>query len=216
MNPGKKINRMPKMAEQFWQDTFADLETSSYPILPGVGYHPSITNIIEHEIDRIDCTTGYDDPYTLSTKLQAAWALLLAQYANTQDVVFGTTMNYLQGNPTLQDALLPLRVPVNWESDLAQWLQANQSRVAAMQEFQSYMNLDQIQFRSPEAREAWDFRTSLLLRDSEPKVYPVCATSFTTYILTHVTAALTSGCIPLGNPFFLGKDYSYKFPSSDH
>lgn len=161
------------MAEQFWQQTFADLETSSYPVLPAVGYQSSITKSIDHEIDHIDCATRSDSPYTLSTKLQAAWALLLAQYANTQDVVFGTTMNSSKGVPGLQD-VLPLRIPVNWESDLAQWLQANQSRVEAMQEVQSCMSLDQIQSCSREAKEACEFRTSILLRDSELDTYEVC------------------------------------------
>jgi hypothetical protein len=162
------------MAEQFWQETFADLETSSYPVLPAVGYQSSIRKIIDHEIDHIDCATGSDSPYTLSTKLQAAWALLLAQYANTQDVVFGTSMNPLEGNSGLQD-VLPLRIPVNGESDLTHWLQANQAQVQAMQEVQSCMSLDQIQYCSPEAKEACEFRTSLLLRNSEPETYEVCA-----------------------------------------
>lgn len=161
------------MAEQFWQQTFADLETSSYPVLPAVGYQSSITKIIDYEIDRIDCATGSDSPYTLSTKLQASWALLLAQYANTQDVVFGTSMNSLEESSGLQD-VLPLRVLVNWESDLAQWLQANQSRVEKMQEVQFCMSLDQIQSCSPDAKEACEFRTSILLRDSDQETFEVC------------------------------------------
>lgn len=54
---GPFSNWQPKMAEQFWQQTFASLETSSYPVLPAVGYQSSITKIIGHEIDRIDCAT---------------------------------------------------------------------------------------------------------------------------------------------------------------
>lgn len=161
------------MAEQFWQQTFADLETSSYPVLPDVAYHPSITKIVDHGVDRFDCAIGSDSPYTLSTRIQAAWALLLAQYANTQDVVFGTNMNPLRESPTLQD-ILPLRVPINWESDLVQWLQANQSRVAAMQGVQPYMGLDGIQSCSSESKEACDFRTSIVIRDAEPETYEVC------------------------------------------
>jgi hypothetical protein len=160
------------MAEQFWQQTFAGLETSSYPVLPAVGYQSSITKIIDHEIDHIECETGSDSLYPLSTKLQAAWALLLAQYANTHDVVFGISMNSLEEVSDLQD-VLPLRIPVSWESDLAQWLQANQSRVEAMQEVQSCMSLDQIQSCSPEAKEACEFRTSILLRDPELETYEV-------------------------------------------
>lgn len=161
------------MAEQFCQQTFADLETSSYPVLPAVGYQSSVTKIIYHEIDQINSSTGSDSPYTLATKLQAAWALLLAQYANTQDVVFGTTRNNLQEVASLQD-VFPLRVPVNRESDLAQWLQANQSRVGTMQDVQPRMSLGQIQSCSPEAKEACEFRTSIVLRDSETKTHEVC------------------------------------------
>jgi non-ribosomal peptide synthetase component F len=189
------------MAEQFWQETFADLETSSYPVLPAVGYQSSITKIIDHEIDHIDCATGSDSPYTLSTKLQAAWALLLAQYANTQDVVFGTSMNPLEGNSGLQD-VLPLRIPVNGESDLAQWLQANQARVQAMQEVQSCMSLDQIQYCSPEAKEACEFRTSLLLRNSEQETYEVCckisqlSSGYIRYLSTRDLQTDQSYCVP--------------------
>ncbi|KAJ5965380.1 hypothetical protein N7481_012094 [Penicillium waksmanii] len=162
------------MAKQFWQETFVDLETSSYPVLPAVGYQSSITKTVDYEVDRIDCSTGSHSPHTLSTGIQAAWALLLAQYANTQDVVFGTNLNPLRGNPSLKD-IVPFRVPVDWESDLLQWLQASQSRVAAMQEIQSCMSLDEISLCSPEAKEACDFRTSIIIRDAEPELYELTA-----------------------------------------
>lgn len=42
------------MAHQFWQDEFADLETSLYPILPALGYQPEIKCIVEHEVDWSD------------------------------------------------------------------------------------------------------------------------------------------------------------------
>ncbi|KAJ6125083.1 hypothetical protein N7471_012400 [Penicillium samsonianum] len=183
------------MAEQFWQQTFADLETSSYPVLPDVAYHPSITKIVDHGVDRFDCATGSDSPYTLSTRIQAAWALLLAQYANTQDVVFGTNMNPLRESPTLQD-ILPLRVPINWEYDLVQWLQANQSRVAAMQGVQPYMGLDGIQSCSSESKEACDFRTSIVIRDAEPEIYEKNHPSSTARTLRTNSLALIVECFP--------------------
>jgi hypothetical protein len=43
------------MAHQFWQDEFADLETSPYPILPALSYQPEIKCIVEHGVDWSDC-----------------------------------------------------------------------------------------------------------------------------------------------------------------
>ncbi|KAB8257986.1 acetyl-CoA synthetase-like protein [Aspergillus pseudonomiae] len=165
------------MAENFWQQTFADLQTSPYPVFPVVGYKPCIGTVIDHEIDQIDFGTNHDQPYTLSTTVYAAWALLLAQYANTSDVVFGTRVDGLRNDLSCsedvqqgQDAL-PLRVPVNWECDLDDWLQANQDRIAAMQETDTPRTLDQIRACSQQTREACEFRTSLIVRDTEPEVY---------------------------------------------
>jgi hypothetical protein len=163
------------MAHQFWQDAFADLETSPYPILPSTGYHPDIKHTIEYEIDWLDWSDFHHDQCTLSTRLQAAWALLLAQYANSEDIVFGTNVasewrdcHSAENAPSIQNSwnyVIPLRVLVSWHLDLAEWLRIIQTRVEAIEEVHEWWGLDRIRSCSPQAAEACDLRTILLIRE---------------------------------------------------
>lgn len=172
----RKFEGFP-MAHQFWQDQFADLETSLYPILPAPSYKPEIKCIIEHEVDLFDWSNVHDGHCRLSTKLQAAWALLLAQYANSEDIVFGTNVVSQRwsldrpGNDSgFQNScndVMPLRVPVHWHSDLVEWLRKIQVRLEAIEDVQSWGGLDRIRSCSPKAEEACDFRTVLLTRDMQ-------------------------------------------------
>ncbi|KAJ6087294.1 hypothetical protein N7467_006208 [Penicillium canescens] len=165
------------MAHQFWQDEFADLETSPYPILPATSYQPKIKRIIEYKVDWPDWSHLHDDHYTLSTRLQAAWAILLAQYANSEDIVFGTNIGSQRTALDRADNasnihrtwnyVMPLRVPIPWHSDLAEWLRNVQARVDAIEEAQAWGGLGRIRLCSPQAEEACDFRTVLLIRDTQ-------------------------------------------------
>ncbi|KAJ5158043.1 uncharacterized protein N7500_007694 [Penicillium coprophilum] len=136
------------MAHRFWQDTFADLEASPYPILPTTGYQPEIKHIVEYEVNWLDWNNFHDDRFTLSTNLRAAWALLMAQYANSEDIVFGTNVASQRRESLSNDHdlsiqniwnhVMPLRVLIPWHSDLVQWLQSIQNRVEAIERVQEW------------------------------------------------------------------------------
>ena len=133
------------MAERYWQELFSNLETSHYPILPAVAYEPAADRIIEHEIQGIDWAAHNPESLTISTKLRATWALLLAQYANTNDVVFGTRLtgqerkrNSATEAPSAansEDCVLPIRVQIDWQSSIKIWLQSIQFQVTALEAF---------------------------------------------------------------------------------
>ncbi|KAL4942934.1 hypothetical protein BDV06DRAFT_221694 [Aspergillus oleicola] len=152
------------MAAQFWERVFAGLETS--PTFPTSDYKPAISTAVNHVADYIDC-----DSHSLSTKLQAAWALLLSQYANTNDVVFGVSVDHLQaqstelGDCTKPGHVIPLRVPVDWHANLAEWLQSTQASAAAMRDSYPEGGLGQTQTYSMQAKTACEFRTLLVVRD---------------------------------------------------
>ncbi|PSB01237.1 non-ribosomal peptide synthetase [Merismopedia glauca] len=88
---------------------------------------------------------------TLSTLLQAAWALLLSRYSGESDVVFGTTVS---GRPaTLSGAAemvglfintLPVRANVDLAASLLPWLQEFQAQQAEIWQYE-YTPLVQIQ-----------------------------------------------------------------------
>jgi acyl carrier protein len=70
---------------------------------------------------------------TLTTLVQAVWALLLSKYGDTDDVVFGTTVSgrpsSLEGAESIVGFLIntiPVRIKVDREADLLQWMQAQQ------------------------------------------------------------------------------------------
>ncbi|CAI7613193.1 unnamed protein product [Penicillium glandicola] len=163
------------MAHQFWQDQFADLETSLYPVLPITGYQPEIKHIVDYEVDWPDWSNLHHDHYSLSIKLQGAWAIMLAQYSNSEDIVFGT--NVISQREPLGRAenlsrlnyVMPLRVPVPWHSELIEWLRNIQARLEAIDEVQTWGGLDQIRSLSSKVAEACDFRTILLVHNGRRK-----------------------------------------------
>ncbi len=88
---------------------------------------------------------------TLSTIVQAAWALLLSRYSHESDVVFGVTVSGRPPDlPGVEDMVglfintLPLRVKVPKSSNLISWLQEIQQSMVELQQY-SYTPLFDIQ-----------------------------------------------------------------------
>ncbi|HEX7770988.1 MAG TPA: condensation domain-containing protein, partial [Pyrinomonadaceae bacterium] len=88
---------------------------------------------------------------TLNTVVQGAWALLLSRYSGESDVVFGATSS---GRPAEIDGIesmvglfintLPVRVRVEEEMKLDEWLRELQTQQAEMRQFE-YSSLVEVQ-----------------------------------------------------------------------
>ncbi|KAH8736477.1 nonribosomal peptide synthase 11 [Ilyonectria robusta] len=162
------------MAEAYWIKTFEGLETTHYPPLPVIGYQPTLNRSATHEIRGLDLQAHPDAHRTLSTTLRAAWALLLAQYSGTNDVVFGaiaTSHNRDlvaedQDEPSVRERLLLMRVKIDWQSNANEWLREIASQETAMEAVQSWGGLDQIRLCSPKAQEACNFGSLLHIQYS--------------------------------------------------
>jgi amino acid adenylation domain-containing protein len=81
---------------------------------------------------------------TMSTLLQAAWAVLLSRYCNTEDVLFGITVSGRPYDFPEIDSLvgllintLPLRVRVSPSAPIAKWLQELQRTVSRLREHET-------------------------------------------------------------------------------
>jgi hypothetical protein len=159
-----------KMAEQYWKDVFANLETTHYPLLPSVGYQPILSRTIDYALDGLDWETKSDGEIDIATKLRAVWALLLAQYSNSEYVVFGTRYSTSNGlsseNQDAAPSLLPLKVQVAWQSRIASWLYDIQAREEESKKVQDWGGPERIRLCSPEAQEACNFPTLLSIGDS--------------------------------------------------
>ena len=91
---------------------------------------------------------------TLSTIVQAAWALLLSRYSGERDVVFGVTVSGRTGGlPGVEKMVgllintLPLRLQVSPQQQLIPWLEEIQDLMAELQQY-SYSSLFEIQTSS--------------------------------------------------------------------
>jgi amino acid adenylation domain-containing protein/non-ribosomal peptide synthase protein (TIGR01720 family) len=130
-----------KAAERFFRGMLAGLEAPTplgidRPAAPGAGPGPSEAHrghLTAEESERLR-TFARRHRLTLNTLVQGAWALLLARYGGTDDVVFGATVSGRPAElPGVEEMVglfvntLPVRVRVDLERLLAPWLQELQA-----------------------------------------------------------------------------------------
>ena len=138
---------------------------------------------------------------TLSTIVQAAWALLLSRYSGEKDVVFGVTISgrpaSLSGVEEMVGLLintLPLRLQISPQQQLIHWLQQIQQLMLELQDY-SYTPLVDIQsmsevpggiplFESIVVFENYPFDSSLFNEDSSLQFGQIEGFEQTNYPLT--------------------------------
>ena len=96
-------------------------------------------------------STSQEQRITLNTLVQGAWALLLARYSRTQDILYGSTVS---GRPAdlkgVEDMVglfintLPVRVCLTGEEVVGEWLRDLQTQLAESRKFE-YAPLAKIQ-----------------------------------------------------------------------
>ncbi|AUX29427.1 MULTISPECIES: non-ribosomal peptide synthase/polyketide synthase [Sorangium] len=129
-------------SEAFWRKTLSGFKAPT-PLLPAA--HPAgsaaastpatkerrLSAAATDALDRLARAEGL----TLSTLLQAAWALLLSRYSGESDVVFGATVSGRSGGVDGVEAMmglfintLPVRVQVSPDVHLLPWLRQLQAQ----------------------------------------------------------------------------------------
>ena len=156
-------------AAEFWKDAMKNMEAPQSPSLPATTYEPSASSLIEHRIRGVQWTLPSGS--TPTTVLRAAWAILLSKYANSTDVVFGTTVLGRQiplagiervGGPTI--ATIPVRVLLNWHKQrVEELLQEIQIQGAAMIPFQHF-GLNRIRRLNADTDQACQFQSVLVVQ----------------------------------------------------
>ncbi|MBD2281548.1 non-ribosomal peptide synthetase, partial [Aphanizomenon flos-aquae] len=138
---------------------------------------------------------------TLSTILQAVWALLLSRYSGETDVVFGVTVSGRSGSLSGVENMvgllintLPLRLQISPQEQLISWLQQIQQLMVELQHY-SYTPLVDIQalsdlpggiqlFESIVVVENYPIDSSLLNKHSSLKISEIEGFEQTNYPLT--------------------------------
>ncbi|WP_424102425.1 amino acid adenylation domain-containing protein [Moorena producens] len=151
--------QQPSQAEVFWRENLQGF-TASTPLV--VDRTPSQQQQQPSSYQELECyveasvTAALQSKVkqhhlTLSTVVQAAWALLLSRYSGESEVMFGVTVFGRQasfpGVETIVGLLmntLPLRVKVPTEAQLIPWLEQLHSQQVELEEY-SFSHLVEIQ-----------------------------------------------------------------------
>ncbi|WEW61342.1 hypothetical protein PRK78_006832 [Emydomyces testavorans] len=154
--------------EEFWSDYLEDFESSPFPEppkqqKPTAFSHLRIKAIVEKR----------SHVATLSTLIQAAWAIAVAQQTKSRDVIFGVTLSGRDtslpnidsvAGPTI--ATVPLRFPVDPSMTVANFIATLQARSTEMASHQHF-GLQNIKKLGHSARLACEFQSLMVVQPQE-------------------------------------------------
>lgn len=158
------------VSADFWKRELANPPPPSFPVLSEASYLPSADQTISRHC-AYEFPKGAD--VTPSTFLRAAWAILLAQYSESSDVVFGCTVNgrgialdnaEMISGPTF--ATVPLRVTVNRDGTVQNFLNSLHRQYVDMIPHEQ-AGLQNIAQWNPESRTALSFQSLLVVQASD-------------------------------------------------
>ncbi len=149
-------NQDTAQAEQYWKDMLAGF-TSPTPLIPDytilqISGDYAISHGVMLDQDFSDRLFAFakETGVTLNTLVQGAWSFLLSRYSNERDVTFGATVSGRPPELPGAEAMiglfintLPVRVDVNPQNTIINWLKAHQARQVESRRFE-YSSLVQI------------------------------------------------------------------------
>lgn len=155
--------------DSYWRSQLVGASPLKYPALPSATHQPLTNTAFKRGIifSRHPASV-----FTIATVIRTAWALLLSQYANTDDVIFGATVSGRAApveridqiiGPTI--ATVPIRIRCNRDQSIASLLQDVQSQAASMISFEQ-IGMQNVKRLSPEIQHACDFQTLLVIQTS--------------------------------------------------
>ncbi|KAE8155442.1 hypothetical protein BDV40DRAFT_307011 [Aspergillus tamarii] len=167
--------------DAFWRDELADLEAAVFPGLPSAQYRPSPSAMLEHTVRNVN-TKGHR--HTLASYIHLAWSLVVAQYTDSAEAVYGLTVSGRSApldnisdiaGPTI--ATIPMRVFLNTENRVNQHLDQIHARMLRTIPYEQ-AGLQRIARVSTDAARACRFQTHLNIQaatsdDEVKKIFPV-------------------------------------------
>lgn len=90
-------------SQSYWADQLSGPRPTTFPDLPSPSYRPSVRGTVQHQINM---PNAENSAILKTTILRAAWALLLARYTDSEDVVFGMTLSGRNSAVTGIDAMI--------------------------------------------------------------------------------------------------------------
>jgi amino acid adenylation domain-containing protein len=160
------INIDQSRARDFWETQFKELRTETFPSMPSPTYQPRSDTSIMHHFQNLEWP---DTDVTASTVVRTAWAILVAQYTDSDDIVFGVTVTGRQADisgidqmagPTIATVLV--RIVLDREETLDRLLLRVQAQAVEMTAFEQ-TGLQNIRRISANAEQACAFQSLLVI-----------------------------------------------------
>jgi len=163
-----------KAGATFWQNLLEGASTPSFPASRVKKLQPLTDGKIVH---KFEVTLAPQMDTTIATAIRAAWALIVARYEDSSDVVFGMTLSCRDVPMPMIEAVVgptistvPVRVHFDKNETVEEFLHRLQSQSSEMIEFAS-MGLQNISDLSTSASTATAFRTLLVIQP-DYSLYP--------------------------------------------
>ncbi|KAI0908299.1 peptide synthetase [Ustulina deusta] len=157
-----------KESEAYWRERLAGAASEQFPALPWPGYQQQADSLLEHYVHTGKLTTGT----TIATIIRGAWALLVSRYTASSDVVFGETLTGRNAPiPGVEEiegpmiATVPVRITVDPDATIEEYLQEIHDQSIAVIPHEHF-GLQHIRRLSPDAREACELRTGIVMHPS--------------------------------------------------
>ncbi|CAG8402525.1 unnamed protein product [Penicillium salamii] len=162
--------------ENFWKSRLSNTNTKIFPPLPYQTYQPrTSTSLLYSTAITPRDTSGI----TISSVIQAAWALTVGKHSDTEDVVFGTVLigrdTPVRGvsevlGPTV--ATVPMRVLLDYARDADEYVKEVQSQATDVIAFE-HMGLPNIRRINEDTEAACQFQNLLVIQPYNAEVHPL-------------------------------------------
>jgi amino acid adenylation domain-containing protein len=207
----KSIDRSE--AQEFWRCRLSGAQAQSFPQLPTATYRPLANAVLKHNIV---LRKRFGSDLTLPTVIRAAWALVVASYSNSSDVVFGATVNgraaHVPGIDTILGptiATIPVRVQFTQEQSVEDLLHTIQNQAIASTPFEQ-IGLQAIAKIDSHTRAACNFQNLLIIQnpqESEVTQNSLGLCAIITEVTDILTFALTLDCTLISEGVVTRADY---------
>ncbi|KAL9111174.1 MAG: hypothetical protein Q9227_004437 [Pyrenula ochraceoflavens] len=155
-----------EVLDDFWKEQFSDT-VEPFPQLPNPGCTPHAQQM---QILDVGLERKLSSTVTTATLIQAAWSLVTATYANTNEAGFGLTLSGRDAPvPGLTKMLgitittVPVRIVFDNTDTISQFLESVQQYISLVKQHQ-HIGLQRLYRLSPEARLAASFQNLLVIQ----------------------------------------------------
>ena len=151
----------------FWRSQLTGASYTQFPMLPSPQHQASADARLVHSAKLV---WKPESSITSSTVVRAAWAVVVAEYSGSTDVVFGVTLSGRNASVPGVDKMIgptistvPVRVCVDSSESVAKYLESVQTQAIDMIEFEQ-TGLQEIRRLGSGMRDTCDFQNILVIQ----------------------------------------------------